>query len=368
MAKFGKLVTQGLSGLQQVGGGLTAVDNLITSFSKATSKPESYIDKVRATSLTKERKLITLPKSSQPRPVSEIVTRNREDLQTLKSFAYPEDPSPYETRIYFLEFRPYSVGAQDSAIALINKSLADQQALTTKPFVNSVIALPLPANLVESISAEFEQFDAGLITPAIAQAAYGVGKTALSKGASFSGVADAVISEGKRLGSTFLTEEAFRAALRAIVNGTTDSIRGVISTTTGEILNPNRALQFNGVGLRTYEYSWKFSPNSREESKTVRDIVHHLQMKSLPSKPQGEQFFLKYPDLVLVKFQRLEERLYQHKLCFIESVSVNYAPSGQPAFFHDTNEPVETEITIKLRETSIRTRNDYPENKKETGR
>jgi len=50
--------------------------------------------------------------------------------------------------------------------------------------------------------------------------------------------------------------------------------------------------------------------------------------------------------------------LYYFKNCYLKSINVNYAPSGNPAFFIGGKNPVEVEITLEFGEIEPVTRND----------
>ena len=50
----------------------------------------------------------------------------------------------------------------------------------------------------------------------------------------------------------------------------------VIARSTGQILNSNLELLFQGVNLRTFPFSVTFSPRSLDEAERVRLIIRYL--------------------------------------------------------------------------------------------
>lgn len=342
---------------------VSTVDSLITTYKKAVPKAPNTTDSVRqAAASAQPTTQQTTVRSNVSQPVSETVLKSRRELQQFKSLAYPSDPSPYEMVFNFIAYRPGN--DRLSGRNLSSRTVREvQDSEEIVKLFNTTIVLPLPNNLVEGLGIQYEQFDQGNfvgdITAGLVTTAADITK-AVQSASGISGIlssgADVLTDAGRgalnNLGRVNIA--TLEAAIRASATGTVGATIGQVR---GNIVNPQRALQFSGVELRTYEYSWKFSPNSPDESETLKQILNTFQKKALPEKT--DRYFLKYPDFVQVRFKRLEEELYEHKLCFIEGITIHRAPSGQPAFFADTNAPVEIEFTVKLRETSIRTRDDY---------
>lgn len=225
---------------------------------------------------------------------------------------------------------------------------------------NASVFLPIPNNLIDSTSLSYDNLDMGNFQGPIV-----AGITDAVVGAANAGTLEAAaVAAGKAVSSTisqFRTQTSSVALIEAAIRANIPArdIAGVVSQVRGNVINPQRTVQFNGVNLRTHEYSWRFSPNSPEESKAIRDIVTLFKTRALPERK--DEYFLNYPDLVFIEFIGLSKKLYHHRICLIESINVNYAPSGQPAFFAGTDEPVEIEMSVKLLETSINTRESYEE-------
>jgi hypothetical protein len=138
--------------------------------------------------------------------------------------------------------------------------------------------------------------------------------------------------------------------------GITDATSGALTKVGGAVKNPYQALLFQGVNLRTHTFSYRFSPNSPSEHNTLKKIIYEFKSRMHPTK---DSLLYLFPDVVDIKFGKKDGEPYFFKTCFLESMSVNYAPQGTPAFFAQTSDPVEVEISLSFKETSQVTRQDF---------
>jgi hypothetical protein len=118
------------------------------------------------------------------------------------------------------------------------------------------------------------------------------------------------------------------------------------------------AVSFQNVNLKRYNFTWRLSPNNKSESQELEDIVLNLQSGSLPKRGP---FLLDFPDVV--QLDMLPSGLFHFKPMVIDSVVVNYAPSGVPSFFKNDDGtskkyPTEIELSISLKELDIHTSDD----------
>ena len=155
------------------------------------------------------------------------------------------------------------------------------------------------------------------------------------------------------------------AALSQInINLTPDQI---LARTTGEILNPNLELLFNGPTLRTFRFSFKFNPRSKKESDEVKGIIRCLKRNSAP-KVEGASVantFLKTPSVFELTYKQGTDPhsfLNRFKQCFLESVSVNYTGSNTYATYDDGT-PVSMIMTLTFKEIEPIYDIDYTDNR-----
>ena len=126
--------------------------------------------------------------------------------------------------------------------------------------------------------------------------------------------------------------------------------------------NPHVGLLFKGVNIRpNHTFTYRLSPKTPTESVKIREIVRQLKVRMHPSTNYANLTF-NYPDLCDITINRpvgIASELYKFKTCFLEGLSVNYAPNGVPTFFAGTREPTEIEITMSFKEAEIFTRKDF---------
>lgn len=144
----------------------------------------------------------------------------------------------------------------------------------------------------------------------------------------------------------------------------------------GEIPNPHPTVVFRGVNLRDYQFTFNLYPTSAQETQMLRKIINLLKQYSLPSYVnKSEKNLLKYPMMCLPEFivpgqgARTENGKdgalaiaipFGFKYCVIKNITIQYAPSGQPAFFAGgKGETTGARITLDLQEIEVQTSEDY---------
>ena len=173
----------------------------------------------------------------------------------------------------------------------------------------------------------------------------------------------------------------------------------------GSVMNQQMGLVYDGATLRSHTLSWRMTPKDREEQKEIQKIIFALKKFSSPvvkgplagepttnstaahqkaaeeaaaadadrakagtavSNAGGSMRNigrLGIPATVNVEFWyggKLNPHLFQIKDSFILSVEVNYTPTGTWNAYED-GAPIETQITINLKENAIVTAEDISE-------
>ena len=146
-------------------------------------------------------------------------------------------------------------------------------------------------------------------------------------------------------------------ALFDIVGNTSGA--SIFNSLTGSVRNPNLAATFQGVGLRTHSFSWRFAPKTAAESKTLRTIITTLKQCSLPSRNQNQNYTLLYPDTATITVSGSSNPLidFSKTGLFLKDVGIKY-DGVQAAFYQGSGEPVITDLTLSFIDRSIVTRED----------
>lgn len=214
---------------------------------------------------------------------------------------------------------------------------------------SALIILPIPTNLVEQFNMQYNEkkygsalgvlekagaFDAATISQIASGGQQGIDKTReLTK---------SIVDTAK---SNISLTAAVQLGIRNIVGD--GIVLSAVERATGAILNPYQALQFDGIQLRAHTFSYKFSPKSASEAAALKEIINEFKIRMHPEK---DGLLLTYPDVCQISFAPDSSMPYKFEQTFLESMTVNYAPSNTPAFFKGGEYPAEIEITLNFRE------------------
>ena len=241
---------------------------------------------------------------------------------------------------------------------------------TKKP--RETILLPIPSNISDTNASSFGDSRLNSIAGAAAAGvvnAIGTGKDFINSdgGVDLQGglnsfqnvVGNAFSNATTAAGGTtgiqgFVSRFFASAALSQInVNLTPDQI---LARTTGEILNPNLELLFNGPTLRTFRFSFKFNPRNKPEADEVKGIIRCLKRNSAPKVSSAgdtiNSTFLRTPSVFELTYKKgtsPHSFLNRFKQCFLESVSVNYTGSNTYATYDDGT-PVSMIMNLTFKE------------------
>jgi hypothetical protein len=125
--------------------------------------------------------------------------------------------------------------------------------------------------------------------------------------------------------------------------------------TAGVIKNPHTVAFFDGVQLRVYNLTWRFSARSEQEANEINRIVGTIRERMHPAE-SFSGYALDYPDLVFVEFQGpTAEYLPKYYRSFISSMSFQ-SSSGDGMVLYWNGAPVSVELSLTFNETNIVTR------------
>ena len=135
-----------------------------------------------------------------------------------------------------------------------------------------------------------------------------------------------------------------------------------IDLVTGQTINPRETLAFEGVNLRTHQFSWDLFPNSQADSERIKNIVNTIKRKSLPevSSLTGiPKAFLQYPSIVDVYLLGVNtDHFIKYKSAMITEFNVDYGAGGGVAIMKG-GKPAGITLGINMTELEIETAHDY---------
>ena len=165
------------------------------------------------------------------------------------------------------------------------------------------------------------------------------------------------------------TQNAIRNAIsgKAINQlGGNVSMSGIISRTTGQVLNSNLELLFGGGNLRSFPFSVTFTPRYYEEMIEVKRIIRQLK-SSMNAKGKtmsggsASGAFLSSPDVFSLRYLHNGQDhpfLNQFKMCALTGMSVNYTNAGTYASYEDGT-PVSIRLNMTFKELNPIYSEDY---------
>ena len=177
-----------------------------------------------------------------------------------------------------------------------------------------------------------------------------------------------VYNTGRSLSNLFFGSKIINAL------GGNTSFQGLIARTTGNVLNPNLELLFNGVTLRSFSFDFDLSPTDQKEAAVITKIIRAFK-QNMSAKGGGSSgsiengLFISSPNVFQIKYQTgTEDHKYlnQFKPMALLNMSVNYTGSGTYATYEDTS-PVHYKMNLQFQELDPIYAEDYDTGKGKLG-
>ena len=248
-----------------------------------------------------------------------------------------------------------------------NQKLSDTFVTTN----TGIIILPIPSNISDSNSVSFSEDKLDAVTAAAGGIAYNTMTTDF--GPNFTtDVANRIKAsfqnsglDAGTLGNIYLKNLAVSAAgIAGIGNMSLDQL---LARSQGSILNPNMELLFNGPTIRSFKFSFKFTPRNPTEATQVKLIIGSLKKHMVPQNPEPGTF-LGTPNFFELRYRQGKgdhKFLNKFKQCVLENMSVNYTGENTYAVYDDGT-PISMIMDLTFKELEPIYSSDYegltPEN------
>lgn len=244
-----------------------------------------------------------------------------------------------------------------------NTRMSNSQAKRTKYYIE----LPMPQEVNDQYSVTWGDDRVN----ALEVAALSVAQKAMKR----DGLAEARNAVASLMGNVNIpelnegTQDAVRAAISGAAVGSLGSqvsASSVIARSTGQILNSNLELLFQGMNLRSFPYSITFSPRSQEEGRVVKAIIRSLKQSMAPRAGEyngnsAQGIFLKSPDVFQLTYLRdgnPHPFLNRMKLTALTGLNINYTNSGTYSSYEDGT-PVNIRMDMTFKELNPIYSEDY---------
>ena len=165
------------------------------------------------------------------------------------------------------------------------------------------------------------------------------------------------------------------AGIKAIVNDmgikALDNVApgssALIAINRGKVLAPRMELMFEGIGKRSFTYSFTFTPSSETEANMVFDIIKTFRFHAASEYTDSLGFELAIPDQFEIEYYTKSSTPngYLHKIgtCVLESVDVTYG--GEKMTWHETSPkgaaPTKTTMVLSFKELQVITKDQIEE-------
>lgn len=144
-----------------------------------------------------------------------------------------------------------------------------------------------------------------------------------------------------------------------------NAIRGMIpagkiaSGYAGMAMNPQLLVLFRGIGFRSFQYDFYFTPRNAGEAAAVRKIIRAFRFHAHPELSAGYGVFYITPSTFDIEFMHkgaLNKNIHKVKTCALIRYDVDYAPFGWSTYTDGM--PVQTRLSLQFQELQIVTKED----------
>ena len=271
--------------------------------------------------------------------LSSISVEGRRFRESYGNYSYPEDlKSNKQDRIRFSQ--SYSEGTKLQA-DLINPKVFQRRI---KKITGSV-TLPIVTGIQDENSVDWKGATLNPIQALAGAGALGVFETvreggqiddAISQGAAAVGNVRNQLVNNKQVGSDIASAINVYLAQQAV------GAQGLLSRTTGAILNPNLEMLFGGPQLRRFTFSFTLSPRDADEATQVRKIIRFFK-QGMSVKTSASNVFLKSPNVFDIEYKSFNTNgteithpsINIIKTCALTSCNVQYTPNNTYMTYED---------------------------------
>ena len=327
-----------------------------------------------------------------------IVLRRPSEI-TDKRLHFPAAPFPHGIQMIFKKYDYQQlIVKREGAFGVGFGNSAARTTAAAQEKSASIIELPMPTSLQDSTGLIINGFERSFVESFVsdalapvfsgesnsgfqnaANALFGMGEGAVQGAADLIG---AISDPSKAAGDSDIGRLAAQGSkvLTFFMRNTLNNL-GLgksINAATGQAVNPQSTLSFEGVNLRAFQMDWTLYPESEGEANDIKNIVRTIKREILPktvsltgdiSVDSGttasaalSRAFLEYPAVCFINLLGIDESSFlRFKPCMVDSISVDYGPSGAIVIAQG-GVPQGVKISMSFKELEIQTREDFEDN------
>lgn len=224
-----------------------------------------------------------------------------------------------------IKYQPPGLNPKESPsriVQLENKNGLKIPGLSKGRVILGTIILPIPAGINDRNYVNWS----GNPLDTISQAFANISSEAILKGGP-AGV------DAAKSSSNAATSGGTGAATQVIVSKFVEAATGannILSRQFGAVINQNLELLFNSPELRSFQFSFRFTPREPEEAIVVKKIIRHFK-QAMSVKRSESSLLLKAPHTFAISYVTSDKQhpyLNRFKECALTDCSVSYTPDG----------------------------------------
>ena len=231
-----------------------------------------------------------------------------------------------------------------------------QYPTTTR--ITDSIALYLPANVSDNTTAGYDGAETGIL--GLLAAGGGAFMNAM-KNQDYEAAASQIVN-----GVEAISQEAFKRVGGAAIGLATETddgtVRALGAKMFGSAENPYIEMLFKQVSLRSFSYTFQFSPRNQKESEEVQAIIRMFRFHMLPELKGSNHRYLTLPSTFDIHYmyqysrEKSAENSFYSKIatCVLTGVDVDYTPGGVKSFADGS--PTQITMALSFQETELLTK------------
>ena len=136
------------------------------------------------------------------------------------------------------------------------------------------------------------------------------------------------------------------------------------SYVTRQSLNPNTKVMFERVNIRTFNFSFNFIPNSKEEADTIREIIKTFRVNMYPDVTDSSFLFMKYPPQIeIVAYPAGDKTEAANHIKWLPAylTSVQHNFNSTATTYHEDGAPVDSTLSLTFTENVTMSKRDVEE-------
>lgn len=268
------------------------------------------------------------------------------------TYVYPIDlGTNQQDRIKFTMYESVGATVSGDAASIFATNFSGSIVRRTNSTTSlGEVYLPIQAGITDSNSVDWS----GGTLNAFEAAAFGKSLDLMSK-SNVANLASQIFNDVKETAKRLAIgggDNPVAQSLKVYLAQEAVGLQGLLSRTSGAILNPNLELLFNAPTLRPFNFMFRLSPRDEDEATEVRKIIRFFK-KGMAVRKAANNVFLRAPNVFDIQYQVGDENakhksLPRIKRCALLTCDVDYTPDGTYMTFNDAAKTL-TSYQLSLR-------------------